>query len=144
MTTRRLHHGLDVQALRAFLLAAGRALRLHGLVGVRLMDDASIRTLNRDFRRHDAPTDVLSFPADPPYLGDLAVSIPTARRQARAHAHSLDAEVRILLLHGLLHLAGYDHETDRGQMRRLEAALRRRFHLPPGLIERHSGRKMKG
>jgi probable rRNA maturation factor len=138
-----LRHGLDVAALRAFLVAAGRECHLRGIVGVRLMDDASIRALNRDFRGQNHSTDVLSFPADSPQLGDLAISIETARRQARAHHHSLDIEVRILLLHGLLHLAGYDHERDQGQMRDLEAALRRRLFLPPGLIERHSGRKMK-
>ncbi len=143
MKTKPLHHGLDVQALRLFLVAAGRDLRLRGIVGVRFMNDAAIRALNRDFRRHDQPTDVLSFPAASPDVGDLAISIPTARRQARAHGHSLDAEVRILLLHGLLHLAGYDHERDHGAMRRRESALRRRFHLPPGLIERHAGRKIR-
>lgn len=123
--------------LRAFVVEAGRALGLRGTVTVRLMDDAAIRALNRRFLGHDWPTDVLSFPsAHPSHLGDLAVSVATARRQARAHGHALATELRILLLHGLLHIAGYDHERDRGQMRRRERALRRQFGLPPGLIER--------
>lgn len=108
------------------------------------MDDASIRQLNRDFRGHDAPTDVLSFPSpQPDYAGDIAISTETAGRQARARRHALDTELRILLLHGLLHLAGHDHETDQGEMRRREQALRRQLGLPPGLIERQQRRKIK-
>jgi probable rRNA maturation factor len=108
------------------------------------MDDAAIAGLNRAFRRHDAPTDVLSFPAETAgYAGDIAISLDTARRQARARRHSLDQEIRILLLHGLLHLAGYDHETDDGAMRRREHVLRRELGLPPGLIERAQRRKIK-
>ncbi len=100
-------------------------------VGVLLCDDATIRSLNRRFRGKDAPTDVLSFPGGPgpgagvPYLGDIAISLETAARQAAAAGLAPDAEVKTLLLHGLLHLAGYDHETDRGRMRRLETRLRR-------------------
>lgn len=117
---------------------------MRGEVAVRLVDDATIRRLNRQFRHYDHPTDVLSFAADPRRLipgpsagaGDLAVSLDTAARQARQLGHSLDLELRVLLLHGLLHLAGMDHEADGGEMRRQELLLRRRFRLPAGLIER--------
>ncbi|MGH9479980.1 MAG: rRNA maturation RNase YbeY, partial [Terriglobales bacterium] len=110
--------------MRAFVVAAGGALGLRGSVCVRLMDDAAMRELNRRFLGHDWPTDVLSFPGVAgrgpqrrfgAHLGDLAVSVPAARRQARQHGHALDVELRILLLHGLLHLAGYDHARDQGQ-----------------------------
>jgi len=135
--------GLDLAGLRRFLAAAQRAVELRGPVGVRLMDDASIRTLNQQFRGQDRPTDVLSFPSgEAGYRGDLAISLDTAARQARTRHHGLDQEVRVLLLHGLLHLAGYDHETDDGQMRRRERDLRRQLGLPPGLIERQNRRKI--
>ncbi len=105
-----------------------------------LTGDDAIRRLNRSFRGKNKATDVLSFPA-PPELraisaGDLAVSLETAARQAEAHGHDLATELRILLLHGLLHLAGLDHETDAGEMAAREAELRVRFRLPNGLIAR--------
>ena len=99
--------------------------------------DAELRRLNREFRGRDYPTDVLSFPATlPGSLGDLAISLGRARSQARAFAHSAEDELRILMLHGLLHLLGYDHETDSGRMARAEKRWRARFNLPNGLIER--------
>jgi probable rRNA maturation factor len=121
--------------------------------------DAELRRLNRDFRRHDFPTDVLSFPIDGvgrrkrlphkaparraaagqkprPHLGGLAISLPRARAQARQFGHPLEHEIRILMLHGLLHLLGMDHETDRGRMARAERRWRERLGLPQGLIER--------
>ena len=105
--------------------------------------DAALRRLNRDFLGKDYPTDVLSFPvgqASRPglqsTLGEIAISAARARAQAAAFGHSLENEIRILMLHGLLHLLGMDHETDRGQMRRTEARWRRRLALPPSLIER--------
>ena len=115
--------------------------RLHGRVSVLLTTDKTIRRLNRDFRGMDKPTDVLSFPARPipgpdELAGDLAISIPTAKRQSIACGHSLSAEVKVLILHGLLHLAGYDHETDAGEMARRERSLRAKLRLPEGLIER--------
>jgi probable rRNA maturation factor len=103
--------------------------------------DAELRRLNRIFRHHDTPTDVLSFPnPQSPLpnssLGDLAISLHRARAQARQFGHRLEDEIRILMLHGLLHLLGMDHETDRGRMARAERRWRARFGLPLGLIER--------
>ncbi len=105
--------------------------------------DAALRRLNRDFLGKDYPTDVLSFPvgqASRPVLqttlGEIAISAARARAQAAAFGHSLENEIRILMLHGLLHLLGMDHETDSGQMRRAEARWRRRLALPASLIER--------
>jgi probable rRNA maturation factor len=103
--------------------------------------DAELRKLNREFRGKDQPTDVLSFPnaAHPGKsspLGSIAISAARARAQARALRHSTDAEIRILMLHGVLHLLGYDHETDAGRMARAEKRWRKRLALPVGLIER--------
>jgi probable rRNA maturation factor len=91
-----------------------------------------MRALNRRFRRKDRTTDVLSFPAagGGGFLGDLVISAPEARRQARAAGVPLRASMEKLLLHGLLHLLGYDHETDQGEMDALEAKLRRRLSIP--------------
>ena len=115
---------------------------MRGQVTVLLTTDAAIRKLNRQFRGVDKPTDVLSFPAadqgSGQVAGDLAISIPTAKRQAQEQGHSLSMEVKVLILHGLLHLAGYDHESDGGQMARRERVLRGRLGLPQGLIERAS------
>jgi probable rRNA maturation factor len=130
-------------ALRAYLRRAQRAVSLPGQVSVLLSNDRTLRRLNRDYRGKDKPTDVLSFPAAAfsgaqmqRSAGDLAISLDTAARQARVLGHSLATEIRILLLHGLLHLAGYDHETDRGEMAAREEALRKRFRLPTALIAR--------
>jgi probable rRNA maturation factor len=102
--------------------------------------DAELRRLNREFRGRDYATDVLSFPASAEMrrarLGDIAVSLARARAQARAFGHTVEREIAILILHGLLHLAGMDHETDRGRMARAEARWRARLGLPSGLIER--------
>ena len=107
--------------------------------------DAEVRRLNRQFRGQNSATDVLSFPASekngPPeskngFAGDLAISVDRARRQAAEHGHSLEDELRILILHGALHLTGLDHENDAGRMARAEARWRRRLGLPQGLIER--------
>jgi probable rRNA maturation factor len=132
--------------LTRFLAEAQVAVRLRGQVTILLTTDAAIRSLNRRFRGKNKPTDVLSFPAEnllqsqEKIAGDLAISVPTARRQAAEHGHGLTAELRILILHGLLHLAGYDHEIDDGQMHRREHQLRTRLGLPQGLIERSTRR----
>jgi len=100
--------------------------------------DADLRRLNCRFRGQDYATDVLSFPAAPPAprLGDLAISFQRARAQAREFGHDTEHEVGILMLHGLLHLLGMDHETDGGRMARAEKRWRTRLGLAPGLIER--------
>ena len=97
---------------------------------VAFVSDKSIRKLNQQFRGIDKATDVLSFPADEPdNLGDVAVSVETASRQAKENGLSFDDEVRQLILHGFLHLSGYDHETDDGEMNRLELKLRRKLGI---------------
>ena len=122
---------------------AGRARRAAGLSGevnVLVTGDAEVRRLNRQFRHKDKPTDVLSFPGmDPSFAGDIAISAATASRNARRLGHSTAEEMKVLLLHGLLHLAGYDHEHDEGQMARKEQKLRRELGLPVSLIERGNG-----
>ncbi|HUP05481.1 MAG TPA: rRNA maturation RNase YbeY [Bryobacteraceae bacterium] len=101
--------------------------------------DAALRRLNREFRGEDYATDVLSFPAGATErLGDIAISAARARAQAREFGHSTETEVRILMLHGALHLLGMDHETDGGRMERAEKRWRARLKLPAGLIERVS------
>jgi len=136
----RSHQRPSARTLARFLGEAQSAVRLKGQVTVLLTTDTAIRGLNRRFRGKNKATDVLSFPADFPgpekIAGDLAISVPTALRQALERGHSLSIEVKILILHGLLHLAGYDHETDTGQMARRERLLRTRLRLPHGLIER--------
>lgn len=128
------------RTLARFLRDAQAAVRLRGQVSVLLTTDAKIRRLNRQFRGQNKATDVLSFPAPQTVAGevagDLAVSLPTALRQAREQGHPLAIEIKVLILHGLLHLAGYDHESDTGQMARRERQLRGRLGLPQGLIER--------
>ncbi len=127
--------------LNRFLAEARAALGLAGDVSVLLTGDEQLRAMNLQFRGVDKPTDVLSFPALPEVAnygqgGDLAISLDTAAIQAADHGHTLQMEVKILILHGLLHLAGYDHERDQGQMRRRESLLRKQFALPAGLDER--------
>ena len=135
----------SARTLARFLGLAQAAVRLKGQVTVLLTTDAAIRRLNRQFRGKNKATDVLSFPAEAAFpgmaaaaqiAGDLAISVPTALRQAVEQGHSLSTEVKVLMLHGLLHLAGYDHEADQGQMARRERLLRARLGLPQGLIER--------
>lgn len=135
----------SVRVLARFLATAKAAVRLRGEVSVLFTTDRAIRKLNRQFREKNKATDVLSFPAAGPaaagMAGDLAISVPTARRQAAEQGHTLAVELKVLLLHGLLHLAGYDHETDTGQMARRERSLRAKLGLPQGLIERVEGRQ---
>jgi probable rRNA maturation factor len=136
--------GFSTRSLALFLRKAQTAVRLRGQVSVLLATDAAIRKLNRQFRGKNKATDVLSFPATllqnakpaERVAGDLAISVETARKQAERERHALTCELKILMLHGLLHLAGYDHETDDGEMERQEGLLRARFGLPLGLIER--------
>jgi probable rRNA maturation factor len=108
-----------------------------GEVCVALISDRRMRALNRQFRGKARATDVLSFRSDERgFLGDIVIAGGVAKRQAKEHGHSLKIEVQTLALHGLLHLLGYDHETDDGRMARAEARLRKQAGLPQGLIER--------
>jgi probable rRNA maturation factor len=133
----------SARTLAQFLRVAQDAVRLQGQVTVLLTTDEAIRRLNLQFRGIHKTTDVLSFPAAgsafPEIAGDIAISVPTARRQAIEQGNSLADEVKVLILHGLLHLAGFDHEGDHGRMERRERLLRRRLGLPAGLIERSGG-----
>ena len=103
-----------------------------------LTGDGELRRLNRRYRGKNQTTDVLSFPAAAggDWLGDIAVSIDRARAQSHEYGHRLGDELCILMLHGVLHLTGLDHETDSGEMARTEQAWRRKLGLPAGLIER--------
>jgi probable rRNA maturation factor len=134
--------------------------RASGAVNIALVDDAIVRQLNRRYRRKNYATDVLSFPPNPQssfppnpqsairnpqslipnppskFLGDIVIARGVAKRQARAAGHDELTELKILVLHGLLHLLGYDHESDGGRMLRVERRLRRKGGLREGLIER--------
>jgi probable rRNA maturation factor len=135
---------LKKQEMKTFLAQAIRAAELSGTVSVLLTGDEEIRRLNREFRHKDKATDVLSFPAAPfpsggrakPPAGDLAISAETAAREAATRGHSLLLEIKVLLLHGVLHLSGYDHETDSGEMAEREEILRSELGLTHGLIAR--------
>ena len=129
---------LSKSGLARFLNRVRAAAGVEGEVHVLLADDATLKRLNRQYRGKNKATDVLSFPAAPEsdVAGDLAISLETARRQAARFGHSLRDEVRVLLLHGTLHLAGFDHEADGGEMEAREAELRRALRLPAGLIAR--------
>jgi probable rRNA maturation factor len=119
-------------------LASIAPARARGALTIAIVPDTRVHQLNRRYRRVDAPTDVLSFPSDERgYLGDIVIAAGVARRQAGRAGHSLEHELRVLALHGLLHLLGYDHERDGGRMARVEERLRRRGGLREGLIERH-------
>ena len=112
--------------------------RARGVVSIALVSDRRSRALNRTYRRKDYATDVLSFPSNERgFLGDIAIATGVAARQARDAQHSFPTELKVLALHGLLHLIGYDHERDRGEMDRLERRLLSRASLK-GLIQRRS------
>jgi probable rRNA maturation factor len=115
-----------------------------GEVAVLVASRRKIQALNRRFRRQDRATDVLSFPGV--HGGDIAICAEIARANARRLGHSLAEELKVLMLHGLLHLAGYDHEVDQGQMEAVEARLRARMELPLSLIQRarNSSRRAAG
>jgi probable rRNA maturation factor len=150
-TQGRADAALAVPGLRLFLRRARKVVPVAGQVFVLLTSDSGIKRLNGKFRGKNRPTDVISFPAlqmppqksgspqhplHPPVAGDLAISLEAAARQAQRFGHSVAVELKILMLHGLLHLAGFDHETDSGEMADREEKLRRRFRLPTTLIAR--------
>ena len=146
-------------------LAGVAPARARGALSIALVSDAVMRRLNRQFARHDYATDVLSFPSEPDvltggppvpqafgpsatpdsglrtpdFLGDLVIATGVAGRQAREMGHSLETELRVLALHGLLHLLGHDHAADAGEMARMERRLRRKGGLDEGLIDRAGG-----
>ncbi|MGH9324376.1 MAG: rRNA maturation RNase YbeY, partial [Vicinamibacteria bacterium] len=135
-------HPVDGPRLSAFLTQVASAIGEHRSATLALVTDSRIQRLNRDFRGFDKPTDVLSFPSGDAegeltpgapggedYLGDIVISVETAERQARRLHSTLVRELEILTLHGFLHLLGYDHQTDGGEMRRIEYRLRRRFGI---------------
>jgi probable rRNA maturation factor len=140
-------HSVDSRKLGAFLRDVAASTDADDRAAtVALVADERIRALNRDYRGHDKPTDVLAFssgdadePNGPPYLGDIVISVETAERQARRRGSELSRELKVLVLHGFLHLLGYDHETDEGEMRRVEYRLRRRFGITRARARR--GRK---
>jgi len=131
---------IKTAGLQRFLRAAQRMVGISGEVNVLVASSAQMRRLNRNFRGKDKPTDVLSFPpahnGKVKLAGDIAISKEIARRNAKSLGHSLETELKVLLLHGLLHLAGHDHESDQGEMAALEQKLRAKMKLPTGLIER--------
>jgi probable rRNA maturation factor len=134
--------GLSAESLQRFVLRARRAAGVRGRVNVLITDGPAMRSLNLQFRSKNKATDVLSFPAasstrSPTTLaGELAICAEIAALNAVRLGHSPAAEVKVLVLHGILHLAGYDHERDNGAMARKEAKLRRALNLPVALIER--------
>lgn len=133
---------VSTAALESFAARAGRAASLRGKINILVTTNEELRSLNRYFRNHDAATDVLSFPAFNPsegaeqFAGDIAISAEIAARQAYKLGHTYDQEIKILMLHGILHLAGYDHENDDGPMAQKEEQLRRALDLPSNLIAR--------
>lgn len=137
--------GLNATTLERFVLRVRRLTRLP-VIDVLVTTSSDMRRLNRQFRGIDKPTDVLSFPATPfgrprenRFAGELAISAEIAKENAKRLEHSLSDEVKILTLHGMLHLAGFDHESDEGEMNRKERKLRKQLKLDLALIERTPG-----
>lgn len=138
---RRIHSSLPRARLREFAgllkerVASGRSFFCL------LTDDRELRRLNREFLGKDYPTDVLAFPEPGPddFVGELVISVERAAEQAVEYGHSVEQEIRILMLHGVLHLLGMDHEKDRGRMARTEIRWRKQLGLPAGLVERVRG-----
>ena len=139
--------GVSARTLERFASAAQRAAGVRGSVDVLITTSAQMRRLNQRFRGKNTTTDVLSFPLShrgaeaqskslANFAGDLAISAQVAAQNARRMGHTTADELKVLVLHGMLHLAGHDHETDTGQMARKEARLRRVLGLPTALIER--------
>src|SRR4051812_36920114 len=128
---------LKLQQLLAFAKRAHAAAKLENTVTVLISSNERLRALNRSFRKKDKATDVLSFPsASEGHSGDIAISAEIAAENAAQYGHSTAEEVKILMLHGMLHLAGHDHENDDGEMARLESKLRKNLGLQASLIDR--------
>jgi probable rRNA maturation factor len=133
--------GVRQAELSSFARRAQKLAGVSGAVDVLIADNRRLRELNRRFRDKNAPTDVLSFPHAEG--GDIAISAEIAQKNAGRYKHSPAAELKILILHGMLHLAGHDHENDQGQMATIEAGLRARLKLPSSLIGRANGTAKK-
>ena len=137
--------GIREQSLERFVLRARKAIGMRGRVDVLITGSAAMRALNARFRAKNKATDVLSFPTGdhsrrkPQFAGEIAVSADIAMQNAKRLEHSVASEIKVLILHGILHLAGFDHERDNGKMARKEAQLRRMLKLPVALIERRAG-----
>ena len=135
---------LSSATLERFVLRARRAAGLHGTANVLVTSSSAMRSLNRQFRGKNKPTDVLSFPVDSAlknskraiHVGEIAISAEIAAQNAARLGHSTAQEVKILALHGILHLAGFDHERDNGEMARKEIQLRQALRLPVALLQR--------
>lgn len=131
---------ISERALDRFLLRVRRASRVHGQVHVLIVSNRRMKNLNWRFRRKNKATDVLSFPAiaevAPDFAGDIVISGDIAAANARSLGHSAAHEIKVLILHGVLHLAGHDHDADNGEMARMEQRLRAQFALKDSLIER--------
>jgi len=134
---------LSENSLERFVLRARRAAGLRGTVNVLVTSSAAVRSLNREFRKQNKATDVLSFPSPiggsrtkTTPAGEIAISADIAAQNAVRFGHSVAEEIKVLTLHGILHLAGFDHERDNGRMARKELKLCRALRLPPALIER--------
>jgi len=136
VTFRRVPTDVRPRAISLFARKLQRDVAKGASFDCLITGDAELRRLNAQFRGKDYVTDVLSFPAIADHLGDLAISSARARAQAREFGHTTEDELRILMLHGVLHLLGMDHETDAGRMARVEKRWRRALGLPNGLIER--------
>jgi probable rRNA maturation factor len=153
ITYRRKPATLDTASLESFAEVLRKRVARGREFHCRITNDAELQSLNARFLGKDYPTDVLSFPSatgsadtgsadtESAHAGDIAISLQRARAQAREWDHTPEEEIRILMLHGLLHLLGMDHESDNGRMRRAELRWRRTFELPNGLIERVSNEK---
>jgi probable rRNA maturation factor len=129
IVNRQRKHRVRVDRIERLLAAAARSLKVRGEVALVFAGDATLRRLNRDYRFKDKPTDVLSFESqgEDMGLGDIFISVETARANAKRFSRTLDRELEILALHGFLHVLGYDHETDNGEMESLEKRLRSRL-----------------
>ena len=136
--------GLSEQSLQKFVSRARKVAGLGGTVDVVITGNSAMRTLNLRFRGKNKATDVLSFPSGQAgtevrgtsFAGEIAISAEIAAENAMSLGHPIAAEVKVLALHGILHLAGMDHEQDNGVMARKEASLRKLLRLPPSLIQR--------
>ncbi len=133
MVNRQRGHEIPTERVQTLLQGAARSLKVQGELAIVFAGDGLLRRLNRDYRFKDKPTDVLSFESqgEDMGLGDIFISVETARANAKRFARTLDRELEILALHGFLHVLGYDHETDNGEMEALEKRLRARLLTRP-------------